>query len=381
MAVSDRVVLSKDPNAKFLALPKEDLRRFIELLMVDYDVIAPTLSDQVKGQAITFTKLRTFADLAVGFVDSQRPGNYRLQAADDGSYFQYGNPETSLKWFLHPPRLVMWTADVAADGFKIEEEPGPERPLAFFRTTACDWQAAYVLDLIFMRDPVDPHYRKRRESALFVTCTCTRATGTCFCHDMGTGPVPNPGYDINMTETGDSFLLEAGTDKGRAILARLPLQPATPEQLAEAQSAVADVVERTSGRLNTEDLPERLMKGLEHPQWDVMKDWCLGCANCTLVCPTCFCYTTNDRISLDLKKAERERTWDFCFSWTFAAMHGANPRGELRQRYRHWLSHKLGFWVEQYGAFGCVGCGRCITWCPVEIDIAAIASIVRGDGK
>lgn len=104
-----------------------------------------------------------------------------------------------------------------------------------------------------------------------------------------------------------------------------------------------------------------------------MRNWCIGCANCTAVCPTCFCYTTNDRISLDMKKAERKRTWDFCFSWAFAAMHGANPRSELRQRYRLWLCHKLGFWVEQYGTFGCVGCGRCITWCPVEIDIAAIA--------
>lgn len=214
-----RVKLSNDPHAEFSALRKEDLRQFVELLMQDYDVIAPVLSDQVKGRAITFAKLRAFEEIALGYVDRQRPGSYRLQPADDGSYFQFGNPETSLKWFLHPPRLTMWKADVTADGFDIVEEPGPERPLAFFWTTACDWQAAYVLDLTFMRDPVDAHYRKRREGALFITSTCTRAGGTCFCHDMGAGPVPNPGYDLNMTEIDDSFLLEAGTERGKDILA------------------------------------------------------------------------------------------------------------------------------------------------------------------
>lgn len=376
-----KMLLSHNPQAEFVSLGKQDLRQFIELLMKDYDVIAPTLSDQVNRQAITFSRLRSFDDLAIGYVDSQRPGNYRLRSVDDGSYFQFGNPETSLKWFLHPPRLTMWKADVTADGFNLQEDPGPERPLAFFRTTPCDWQAVYVLDLTFMRDAVDTYYRKRREDALFVTCTCTSCGGTCFCQDMGTGPIPNPGYDINMTETADSFLLEAGSEKGRAIIAQLPVRRATEIELADARHSVEVTMRQTSGRLNTQDLPERLVKGLEHPQWDVMKEWCVGCANCTIVCPTCFCYTTNDRISLDMKKAERERAWDFCFSWTFSAMHGANARSELRQRYRHWLCHKLSYWVEQYGTFGCVGCGRCITWCPVEIDIAAIASVVRGDGK
>ncbi|MDO8672981.1 MAG: hypothetical protein Q7O66_16360, partial [Dehalococcoidia bacterium] len=288
MTTRQMAPLSNNPGAEFVVLRKDDLRQFVEILMIDYDVIAPILSDQVKGRAITFAKLRSFEDLALGYVDSQRPGNYRLHKADDGSCLRFGNPETSIKWFLHPPRLVMWTADVAADGFKIEEEMGPQRPLAFFRTTACDWQAAYLLDRTFMGDTVDSHYRKRRENALFVTCTCTRAGGTCFCHDMGAGPVPNPGYDINMIEIDDSFLLEAGTERGRAIMARLPVQPATPALLDEARSVVELVIEKTSGRLNTEGLPDRLSQGLDHPQWEVMKDRCLGCSNCTAVCPTCF---------------------------------------------------------------------------------------------
>jgi len=151
--------------------------------------------------------------------------------------------------------------------------------------------------------------------------------------------------------------------------------------VAEAERAVLAAIPKMGRTLDTHYLPQLLRSELEHPYWDTMKDWCVGCTNCTMVCPTCFCNDFEDHIDLSLTKARRDRIWDSCFSREFTAMGYANPREDLKYRYRHWLNHKLGYWVEQYGVFGCVGCGRCITWCPVGIDITHVAATIRGKGS
>jgi ferredoxin len=210
---------------------------------------------------------------------------------------------------------------------------------------------------------------------------CTVAGGTCFCDSMGTGPRAGPGADLVLTELlgpdAHAFVLQPHTVLGEHILDRIPHGPATPDHL-EAVERKVEKTRKSMGRsMNTEDIQEVLRRSLEHPRWDETADRCLTCANCTLVCPTCFCSTVEDVTDLTGNHAERWRKWDSCFTVDFSYVHGGSVRSSARSRYRQWLTHKLGTWIDQFGTSGCVGCGRCITWCPVGIDITEEVEALR----
>jgi ferredoxin len=134
-------------------------------------------------------------------------------------------------------------------------------------------------------------------------------------------------------------------------------------------------------KLDTADLPELILNNLDHPYWNEIGKRCLSCANCTQVCPTCFCWDTMDEMSLDGNTTKRTRVWDSCFNPGYSHQAGGNTRPTIYSRYRQWLSHKLGTWKQQYGTLGCVGCGRCITWCPAEIDITEEIATLRNEVK
>lgn len=360
-----------------MLLAKQDLGRLIAALQVDYDVIAPRYGDG----SVVLAKIASPGEIAVGYRDQQQPGHYRIAKADDGRYFGYNNGPDSPKKFLHPARMRLYSGALQADGgFTVTPEPGIPRPLAFFGLRPCDSFAVLVLDKTFLQNPnVDQPYRRRRSGSFLAVLNCTTPGNTCFCASMGTGPRAGVGYDLRLTELPARFLIEAGSPAGAAILGRLPARPAGDAEVAEADRLIAAAIPQMGRKLNTHNLPQVLREGLEHPHWDFMKTWCIGCTNCTIVCPTCFCNDTHDSVDLNLRHVARERVWDSCFRWQFAEVHGGNARSELKYRYRHWAVHKLGYWVEQYGVFGCVGCGRCLTWCPVGIDITAVATVVRGE--
>jgi len=194
---------------------------------------------------------------------------------------------------------------------------------------------------------------------------------------MQTGPRAKAGFDLAATELlqpEHAFVIEAGSARGRALLQRVGARAATAAEIAAATGVTARAAERMGRTLQTEGLPERLAAQLEHPRWDDVADRCLGCANCTMVCPTCFCFSTEDTTDLSGEVATRSRRWDSCFNAEFAYVAGGSARPSLRARYRQWLTHKLSTWHEQFGRSGCVGCGRCITWCPVGIDITREAA-------
>ena len=358
-------------------LDKRDLPLLIEALRADYDVVAPTY----EGAGIVLTKIDSAGDIATGYRDRQQPGHYHIDKVDDGFYFGYNNGPDSPKKFLHPARLRLFAGELHQDGsFSLTEEPGPPHRLAFFGIRPCDSFAVLVLDKTFLQNAnVDQPYRRRRQGSFLAVLNCTTPGNTCFCASMGTGPRAEVGYDLRLTELADGFLVEAGSPEGSTIVGQLPGRQASKGELAEAERLLGEAALHMGRSLNTHDLPQILRSSLEHPHWDFMKTWCIGCTNCTIVCPTCFCNDTHDNIDLDLRSVTRERVWDSCFSRQFAAIHGVNSRPELKHRYRHWAVHKLGYWVEQYGVFGCVGCGRCLTWCPVGIDITAVAAAVRGE--
>ena len=142
---------------------------------------------------------------------------------------------------------------------------------------------------------------------------------------------------------------------------------------------MAGAAERMGRSLDPTDLRGLLARNLEHPRWDDVATRCLSCTNCTLVCPTCFCSSVEDVTDLAGEGAERNRVWDSCFSVDHSYIHGGSIRPSGRSRYRQWLTHKFGTWHDQFGTSGCVGCGRCITWCPVAIDVTEELAAIRAD--
>ena len=241
--------------------------------------------------------------------------------------------------------------------------------MAFIGVRSCELHAIEIQDRVFIGGRhVDRDYANQREGAFLVAVNCITAGGTCFCASMGTGPKASAGYDLALTELLDGehrFLAEAGTERGAELLAELPQQPATATDLTGADAAI-DATSRQMGRtMETDDIRDLLARNLEHPRWDEVADRCLSCGNCTQVCPTCFCSSVEDTSDLSGETAERTRVWDTCFSVDYSHIHGGSIRPSSRARYRQWMTHKLGTWIDQFGTSGCVGCGRCITWCPV----------------
>jgi ferredoxin len=365
-----------------VVLERADLDRLIAVLRDDgYDVIGPVARDG----AIVYESIQRAADLPVGWLDDQSPGRYRL-ARDGERVFGYTVGVTSWKRFLHPPRVRLWSARADGRSLEVTQGPEPARRLAFLGVRPCELAAIVIQDRVFLEGPVvDPVYRDRRANALVVAVQCSRAGRTCFCASMGTGPQATSGYDLALTEVIEDdrhyFLVESDTERGHALLVRLAARPA---RAAEA-AAAAQVTERASlqmgRRLQTDRLPELLRGQPEHRRWNEVAKRCLACGNCTQVCPTCFCTSVVDVAALGGGAGERIRRWDSCFNPEFSYIHGGSVRPSIRARYRQWLTHKLGNWHEQFGTSGCVGCGRCIAWCPAGIDLTEEAAAIRAGAR
>ena len=353
------------------------------LLAGGYHVLGPT----VKDDAIVYDRVATLTDLPAGWTDRQEAGRYHLERRRDQALFGYAVGPQSWKRFLHPPIERLWEARREGDGFTISEvEETPPR-FAFLGIRACELSAIAIQDRVFIEGPyLDTGYQRRRRDNFFVAVNCGQAGGTCFCVSMNTGPKAEAGFDLALTELlGEDqhrFLVEVGSVAGADVLAKLPQRPASLDEKAAADAVVARTAGQMGRKLDTNGIKELLQGNPDHPQWDDVAERCLTCANCTMVCPTCFCTTVEDRSDLAGQTAERVRRWDSCFTLDFSYIHGGSVRKENRSRYRQWITHKLASWIDQFGMSGCVGCGRCITWCPVGIDITAeVAAIRRTPGR
>ena len=252
---------------------------------------------------------------------------------------------------------------------------------AFIGMRACELAAIAVQDTVFLRGAtVDPGYKARRENVLFVAVNCGQAGGTCFCASMSTGPKARTGYDIALTEILDGehrFLAEAGSDRGAFILAGLAGAKASEPDIRAADAAVANAQAQMGRTMDQGGVRELLQRNYEHPRWNEVAARCLSCSNCTMVCPTCFCSSVEDVPDLAMENVDRVRRWDSCFTSDFTHIHGGTIRSSVQSRYRQWIVHKLSTWYDQFGTSGCVGCGRCITWCPPGIDITEEVRAIR----
>lgn len=357
-----------DPLAGFL--PQSQLPALLQALQeAGYRCVGP----QERDGAIVFDELHSTEDLPWGRIDEQRPGHYRLHDDIRGHAFAYATGPQAVKPMVFQPRETLWTTAKDATGhLRFEAVRRNPTPTAIIGIHACDLSALALQDAHFSgcRER-DPAYLAQRDHLLLIAVHCSRSAATCFCASTGDGPAIQRGADLTLGELDDGLIISAATNAGRRICRLLPLVRVRPEQWAELRRKVADNGSTQQRRLPDHDLRPLLYDRLDSPHWQQIANRCLSCGNCTAVCPTCFCFHEFDVASADGTHSDHVREWDSCFSTDHGHLAGLEVRGEERLRYRQWLLHKLGTWHEQYGRSGCVGCGRCITWCPVGIDLTA----------
>jgi sulfhydrogenase subunit beta (sulfur reductase) len=357
-------------------LPKAALQTVIDALRAEgHTVIGPT----VDQEAIVYQELHEVAQLPIGWTDEQAPGHYRLKPRDDEAWFGYAVGPHSWKRYLFPPNLVVSSAEHHGETWTFQTPPIPTTRYAFLGVRACELAALSVQDRVFAGQAYqDPYYQAMRANAFLIAVNCTQAAATCFCPSMGTGPRCTVGFDLALTELDDGFIIETGTSRGAALLTSIATRAATAEELAGAAAQRQQAVDQITRTMETTDLRDRFFANLQHPRWDELGERCLSCTNCTMVCPTCFCHSVVEVRDLNQDRVDRERRWDSCFTPDFSQMSGGPVRNTTAARYRQWLTHKLASWHDQFDTSGCVGCGRCITWCPVGIDLTVETAIIAG---
>jgi len=351
-------------------------RLLVSLRDDGFRLVGPTARDG----AIQLDEIAGIEDLPRGVGDEQSPARYRLRHREDDELFGWAVPSQPWKKQFLPARLDLVHIRRKGSSLEADSATPDAHPVAIIGARPCEVAAMRVQDRV-LRDGshADGDYAARRAAAFVLAVNCGTPSGTCFCVSMDTGPRAKAGFDLAATELMEPnhrFLMEVGTVAGARVLDRVEPAAATDGDIAAAEGLVAGAAKKMGRALDTKGLPERLLANLEHPRWDDVAERCLGCGNCTLACPTCFCTTVEDASDLAGDVATRTRTWDSCFALDFAYIHGGSVRPTLRARYRQWLTHKLATWVEQFGTSGCVGCGRCITWCPVGIDLTVEAAAV-----
>ncbi|RMG54700.1 MAG: sulfite reductase subunit A [Acidobacteria bacterium] len=353
-------------------------RLFDALRQRGYQIVGPTVRDE----AIIYDLLRSAEDLPIGWTDEQEGGYYRLKRRNDAAVFGYAVGPHSWKRFVHPPALRLWRAERTDGRFRIIEETETLPPFAFIGVRSCELHALAIQDRVFLEGAyVDPVYKARRSGAFIVAVNCGQAGGTCFCASMNTGPRVTFGFDLALTELLDAerhdFVVDVGTERGAELLGDVPYRAASDAERAAVDDLVAHTAAHMGRTMETAEIKELLYRHYEHPRWDDVARRCLTCGNCTMVCPTCFCTTVEDVTDLRGQRAERWRRWDSCFTLDFTYLAGGRVRASAKARYRQWMTHKLATWIDQFGTSGCVGCGRCITWCPVAIDITEEVRAIR----
>ncbi|KPK40746.1 MAG: cytochrome C [Gammaproteobacteria bacterium SG8_47] len=366
-------------------LPRERFQLLLGVIRAaGYRCVGP----QVRDGAIVYDTLHAIEDLPQGVSDQQSPGGYQLGESGQQRFFDWANGPQALKPLLFTPREMLWRAQRDAEGRLQFESCTPDpHPIAVIGARACDLSALALLDRHFLHGPhPDEHYGARRARLFVVGVHCTHPASTCFCASTGDGPRCTYGYDLALAELDEGFVVQARSERGVDMLGRFPVEvrsdSPTKDQLRRVDAAVNAAAAAQQRALPGRDLSAALLDQLEHPRWQEVAGRCLACGNCTAVCPTCFCHAQSEAPALDGQSSEHYRSWDSCFTQGHSYIHGLTVRADTRSRYRQWLVHKLATWHEQYGRSGCVGCGRCITWCPVGIDLtqeAAALVAVPGD--
>jgi len=279
--------------------------------------------------------------------------------------FDFGNTDLSPKEFFFPATETLFTVE-RNDG-RVELIPAEvERETVIFGLRPCDAKGIATLDLPYLKEPADALYRQHRDKTTLVGLSCLTACPECFCTSMGSGPDDASSLDIMLTAVEDGYVVQVVTEKGKVLL---------PEELLTTK----DVSPPPAPSLSTvpsEGISDRMRQVFDHPYWSRLADRCIHCNMCSYVCPTCYCFDVRDYSSQGT--IERVRSWESCQSPGFTKIAGGHdPRANKGFRLRQRFSHKLLYFPEEFGAMHCVGCGRCVRTCPVNIDIREIIQDVQ----
>ena len=365
-------------------LTKEGLTDLFEALRRrSWTIIAP----QIRKGAVCLAEATEARQLPRGVRDEQDGGHYRLEESEEDLYFEHVVGPDSAKRFLFPPHQNLFSFLVEGEAFVVDEARSRSRApkIALVGIRSCDLAAIRIQDRVFGFDTeppatecqLDRYYCQAREQMFSVVVNCTRPGGTCFCDSMGTGPECSEGFDLALTELGSGFLVRPGSQAGSSVTEELEVRDPSAAELELAELKLELAREHMGRKMSTKGVVELLDRAIEHHRWEEVAGRCLSCGNCTMVCPTCFCSTVIDTNELGSESILRSMHWESCYSHRFSYMTTGPHRSTIRGRYRHWLRHKLGTWWEQFGTSGCVGCGRCITWCPVGIDLTEEIAALR----
>jgi ferredoxin len=301
------------------------------------------------------------ADASV-FVPGEVEGVKRFRLWEDGMEIHLTGENTAL-----PPKDILFPCTEKMYNYKmgpnIEIKEVVENPhQVIFGIRPCDMRSIDCMDHVFLeKGYVDSFYSRKRENVLLFAIGCTSVARTCFCDSMGLNPNDAPNADVMMHDAGDSLVMEAYTQKGSEALNRLS------GLLSEGGEAKKDTACELKVNM-TEDMPSKLGKMFEHPIWDEVTRACVGCATCTYVCPTCYCFDIDS--DNHGEEGTKYRCWDSCMFSDYSRMAGGhNPRPTKKERVRNRYLHKLSFFHDRYGQLLCVGCGRCVEKCPAHMDI------------
>ncbi len=285
------------------------------------------------------------------------------------------NTVRSAKDFFFPQTENLF--DIKMQGKKIEiiDTRKESEDFVIFGVRACDARSFTILDKVFLSDPVDTYYKNRREHGTIITLACNRPEETCFCSAFGID-ASNPGGDISAWKVGEQMYFSANTDRGESLLNSVSsvLEEGDEKPVEQEKESIKNIISNLPlGSLDFDSIKEQeLLEIFNSPKWAELSESCLGCGTCTFVCPTCQCYDIRE---FDTgSEVKRFRCWDSCMYSDFTKMAHGNPRVSQLERFRQRFMHKLVYFPENNGGeFGCVGCGRCLSKCPISMNIVKVA--------